>query len=339
VRIALLGAGAMGTIIGALLTEGGHDIELVDNYREHVDALNSNGAKIIGKIEKTIPVKAIMTEQLSGEYDLVLSITKHSAIEESLNGIKPFTHDDTIILTLQNGMPEEKSRRVFPEKNLMGGGMEFSGTFSGPGIAELTSEQSTLGITFGTYNGAITDKVYEIKKILESVGHIEIVDNLRGLRLTKLTDNSVVSGIQTAFACTVGSVLDDDLAMECIVQTGRECAQIIQALGVTPVEFFGILPTVERLGFETEEEKEKVKAYWATLYTPVRDQVASMLQDVRNGKKTEVENINGEMVRLGKTVGVATPCNEKIAELIKKLQDGDQKLDDAWNNREEFRRL
>lgn len=338
-KIALLGAGAMGTIIGALLTEGGYDVELVDSYKEHVEELQKNGAKIIGGIEKTIPVKAIFPNQLSGKYDLVISLTKHNGIEESLNNIKPFTHEDTVILTLQNGMPEEKSRKIFPEKNLMGGGMEFSGTFIGPGTSKLASAKETLGISFGSFDGPITEKVLEVKKVLESVGHIEITENLRGVRWTKLTDNSTFSGFQTALGCTVGEILDNDQAMDCIAEIGMECAKVIIAQGVTPVELFGLLPTRERLCFETKEEMEDVKKYWKEVYSPFRAQIASMLQDLRNGKKCEIDNINGETVRIAEILGVNVPFNKKIVEIITKLQDNELSLDDAWSNIKEFKKL
>lgn len=338
-RIALLGAGAMGTIIGALLSDGGYDVELVDNYKEHVEALQNDGAKIIGGIERTIPVKAIFPNQLSGKYDFVISLTKHSGIEESLENIKPFTTEDTIILTLQNGMPEEKSRKIFPEKNLMGGGMEFSGTFIGPGVSKLASSKETLGISFGSFEGPITDKVMEIKKIMESVGHVEVTDNLRGVRWTKLTDNSVFSGLQTALGCKLGLILENDFALDCIAYAGRECAKVIMAQGVTPVELFGLLPSEERVCFETPEEREKVKAYWKEVYSPYYEQIASMLQDIRNGKKCEIDNINGETVRIAEIVGVEVPFNKKIVELVTKLQDKEISLDDAWNNLEEFKKL
>lgn len=338
-RIALLGAGAMGTIIGSLLTEKGYDIELVDSYKEHVEALRENGAKIIGGIEKTIPVKAVFPNELSGKYDLVLSLTKHSAIIESLNNIKPFTHGDTVILTLQNGMPEEKSRTVFPEKNLMGGGMEFSGTFIGPGVSKLASAVETLGISFGSFEGPITDKVIEVKDVLGSALHIDITDNLRGVRWTKLTDNSTFSGFQTALGCTVGEILDDDQAMDCIAEIGMECAKVIQAQGVTPVELFGLLPTPERVCFRTPEEKEKVKSYWIEVYSPYRAQIASMLQDLRNGKICEIDNINGETVRIAEKVGVDVPFNRKIVEVITKLQNKDLELESAYGNLAEFRKL
>lgn len=338
-RIALLGAGAMGTIIGALITEKGFDIELIDNYEEHVSALTQKGAKIIGGIERTIPVKAILPSSVSGKYDLILSLTKHSAIIESLEAIKPFTHEDTIVLTLQNGMPEEKSKTVFPGRNLMGGGMEFSGTFIGPGITKLASAENTLGISFGSYEGPITQAVLDVKKVLECVGHVEITDNLRGVRWTKLSDNSTFSGFQTALGCTVGEILDDDQAMDCIAEIGMECAKVIKAQGVVPVELFGLLPSPERVCFSTPEEKEKVKAYWIQVYSPYRAQIASMLQDLRNGKKCEIDNINGETVRIAEKVGVDVPFNKKIVAVITGLQNKELELEKAWDNLAEFRKL
>jgi len=338
-RIAVVGVGAIGTIIGALLTENGHDVELVDNYKEHVEALRNNGAKIIGEIEKTIPVKAIYPDELSGKYDLVISTTKHGALEASLLGIKPFTHDETVILTLQNGIPEEKSRKIYNEKNLMGGGVELSGTFIGPGVSKLASGTETMCIYFGSYEGSLTDKVFEVKKILECIGRAEVTDNLRGVRLTKLTDNSCFSGLPTALGCTVGEVLDNDFALECAAHLNMECAEIIEKLGVTPVELFGLLPVKQRLGFTNKEEKEKVKAYLIRIYTPFRAQIASMLQDIRKGKSCEINEINGEMVRLAETVGVDAPFNRKIVELVTKLQNREIELKDAWNNLEEFKKL
>ena len=81
-RIALLGAGAMGTIIGALLTKAGYDVELVDNYKEHVDALNEKGAHIISGIDEIIPVKAVMNNGLTGKYDLFISMTKQTTMRD-----------------------------------------------------------------------------------------------------------------------------------------------------------------------------------------------------------------------------------------------------------------
>ncbi len=79
-RIALLGAGSIGTILGALISQGGGDIVLVDNYKKHIKALNQNGAKIGGFLNCVIPVNAILPNEMSGKYDLIISTTKQTAL-------------------------------------------------------------------------------------------------------------------------------------------------------------------------------------------------------------------------------------------------------------------
>lgn len=335
----LIGAGAMGTLIGALATESGSDITIVDNYKEHVVALNEAGAKIIGKIEKRIPVKACLPAEIEGKFDLILSITKHGAIEESLTAAKTHMAEGCVVLTLQNGFPEEKALKLFPEEQVMGGSMEFSGTFRGPGVTELASEIDTLGLTFGSYSGEITDKTRAVKQVLDGVGNIVITDNIKGIKWAKLTDNTCFSGLPTALGCEVGKVLDDDFALECAARIGSECARVIAALGIEPVEIFGLLPTVDRLVFNNDKEKEQVKEYWKKVEQPFRNQIASMLQDIRRGRKCEINEINGQVSRTGRLVGVETPYCDKVVEIVTKLQQGELKLENAWENLKEFRAL
>ena len=208
-RIALLGAGAMGTIIGAYLSEKGYDVELVDSYQEHVEALNRNGAHIVGCVDKVIPVKAVLPQDMSGKYDLVLSLTKQTTMRQALEGALPYMHDETIIMTLQNGIPEDIAAELVGMDRVVGGGMEFSGTFVGPGVSKLASAENTLGISFGRPDGKITEKTLELQRMFQdALGHCELTENLRGVRYTKLTDNSCFSGLATALGCLVGDILD-----------------------------------------------------------------------------------------------------------------------------------
>ena len=256
-RIALLGAGAMGTIIGAYLTKAGYDVELVDNYKDHVDALNEKGAHIVGFVDEIIPVKAVYDDGLTGKYDLIISLTKQTTMKEALNKAVPFMHDETLIMTLQNGIPEDIAAEIVGIDRVVGGGMEFSGTFIGPGVSKLASAKETLGISFGRPNGIIDEKALEIQKMFKNaLGHCELTDNLMGVRYTKLTDNSCFSGLATALGCLVGDILDNRTAMEIIAYTGRECAKIIKVKGIKPVELFGLCPTMENVSFETKEEFE-----------------------------------------------------------------------------------
>ena len=203
-RITLLGAGAMGTIIGAYLTEKGYDVELVDSYRDHVDALNAKGAHIVGCVDKVVPVKAVMPDQLTGIYDLVISLTKQTTMREALAGAMPYTNDKTIVMTLQNGIPEDIAAEFVGMDRVVGGGMEFSGTFVGPGVSKLASGEDTLGISFGRPDGKITEEARQIQNMFQhALGHCELTDNLLGARYTKLTDNSCFSGLATALGAAM----------------------------------------------------------------------------------------------------------------------------------------
>lgn len=336
-RIALLGAGAMGTIIGAYLTEKGYDVELVDSYLDHVNALNEKGAHIVGCVDKVIPVKAVTPDGMTGTYDLLISLTKQTTMREALAAAMPYTHDQTIIMTLQNGIPEDIAAELVGMDRVVGGGMEFSGTFIGPGISKLASGEDTLGISFGQPDGKITEQMLEIQRMFQdALGHCELTDNLRGVRYTKLTDNSCFSGLAAALGCLVGDILDNRKAMECIAYTGMEAARIIEALGVKPVELFGLCPTVENVCFSDRESLDRVIRYWTEIYTPYRGQKASMIQDLEKGRICEIKQINGKFVEDGKRVGLPTPFNDKIVELVLEIQEGRQSLDKAWQNLSRF---
>jgi 2-dehydropantoate 2-reductase len=92
-KIAVIGAGSLGTIIGALLAKGGRDVILVDANEEHVKALNKKGAKIVGFMELTIPVKAITPSQMEGTYDLIIYLVKTAYNNVALPQIIPHLHE------------------------------------------------------------------------------------------------------------------------------------------------------------------------------------------------------------------------------------------------------
>lgn len=336
-KIALIGAGAIGTILGALMTKAGEDVVLVDVNKEHVDALNKHGAKLIGHIDATIPVKAVLESEMEGKFDLIILLTKQTALRSCLASKAPFMHENTVLLTLQNGIPEDISREFVREDQVWGGGVEFSATWIGPGVAELTCDFSSVGITFGRADGEVPEKANELKKCFSGLAHAEVTDNLMGLRYTKLTDNSVFSGLPTALGCDVGKVLDSEKAMACIAHLGMEAGIIINKLGVRPIKLFGLQPLVENVCFSNKAEMENViKNYWTPIYTPYRAQIASMLQDIRLGRQCEINFIDGKFVEKAKSLGIKAPFMEKVVEIVTKLERKELKLENAWDNLDFF---
>ncbi|MFT5731205.1 MAG: 2-dehydropantoate 2-reductase [Desulforhopalus sp.] len=336
-RIALIGAGAIGTILGALISEGGEDIELVDTYKEHVAALAQNGATIKGFMNCTVPVKAIMPCDMSGKYDLIISLTKHQGLEDSLVHALQYMHDETVVLTLQNGIPEDVSRKLVGSERVMGGGVGFGATWLEPGASELTSGPSSLQITFGRLDGKITEKAKEVKKIFSLFGESKISSNIVGTRFSKLTDNATFSGMSAVLGCNNGQILDSYEAMICIAHLGSEAGLIIEKLGIQPENIFGLQPLIENVGFTTKREMDElINNYWTPIYTPYRAGIASMLQDIRKGKMCEINQINGKFVELGEQLGIDVPYMRMVVEIVTKLQNGELQLEDSWDNLKYF---
>lgn len=121
-RVAIYGSGAMGTVLGAFLAKNGQEVDFIDSYEAHVKALNEKGAKIIGQANFTVPVKAFTPDQLEGQYDIVFLFTKQTANPEVLPHLKKFLHEDSVVCTLQNGIPE------YGVDELIGGNRTVGGT-------------------------------------------------------------------------------------------------------------------------------------------------------------------------------------------------------------------
>ena len=105
-KACIYGAGSLGTVLGAYITKNGGEIDLINRNKAHVEALNKNGAKIVGTVDMTVPVKAITPDQMKDKYDIVFLLTKQLFNVEVLRGISEFMNDDCVVCTLQNGIPE-----------------------------------------------------------------------------------------------------------------------------------------------------------------------------------------------------------------------------------------
>ena len=105
--MAVMGAGSLGIIVGALLARSGQDVVLIDADEKNVDALNTKGARIAGSLDITVPVRAVVPARMQGIYDIVILLTKQTYNEAALTALLPHLGPDSTVCTLQNGIPEE----------------------------------------------------------------------------------------------------------------------------------------------------------------------------------------------------------------------------------------
>jgi len=328
-RIAIMGAGSLGTILGAFIAQN-RQIDLIDVNKAHVDAMNANGAKIIGGTEMTVKVTALTPDQMQGSYDLYFYLAKQTYNDECIAQMKEHSTDKTIFCTCQNGLPETALVAEFGEERVMGCPIGWGATYLEPGVSKLTSPISQCTSTLGTFTGKTTPELEEVKKILELMCPITVSTNLLGLRWCKVLMNATFSGISTVMGDTFGAVMDDPIGLKAVTFIGRECVRSVAASGVAMEPFHGAgfqIDFTKVFEFSNEEERLITEASAKKLWGPHRALEASMLQDLQKGRKCEIDFIVGVVSALGKQHGVPTPVCDKVVEIVKMIEGGELKLD------------
>lgn len=338
-KIAILGSGAMGTVLGAFLVKNGCQVELIDTYQAHVDALNQAGAHIIGTVDFTVPVRAITPDQMEGIYDVVFLFTKQTANPSVLPGLLPHLDEHSTVCTLQNGVPEPYIAEYIGEQRTIGGTVLWGATFVGPGVSELTQNLDNLDHYFdiGEINGEITPRIMKVKEILDHMGPTQVSTNLMASRWGKLINNACMSGMSAACGCTFGEVLANPKARACLSYLGHEVKACCEAEGhEMPTLVFGYAPdTLDLLDQAMYDANQQM--FW-DMYQVALPGKASMLQDLEKGRATEVPMINGYVSEVGKKHGIPTPFNDAVVEIVRKIEqktltlsmDNLCRFEDAW---------
>ncbi len=323
-RIAIMGAGSLGTILGAFIAKSGRNVTLVDPYKDHVDALNRDGAKVIGEVEFIQPVKACLPSEMNGIYDVVFYMTKAPSNKAALPQLLPHINENSVVITLQNGIPEEAVASYVGKERTMGGTVGWGAVFQGPGVSKLTSKIEIVekhAFEIGELDDVVKERTYKVKEILECMGHTSILPDLAGARWSKLFLNAVYSGMSVAIGGSYGDVEDNEIAFKVSTFVGNEVVKAARLNGVRLIDDFqGV--DLKELEFNNEEERQKAIEICHKLLKPQRALTASMLNDLRRGIwQTEIDEICGSVSRAGKKVGFPTPFTDKIIELVYRAQN------------------
>ncbi len=319
-RIGIMGAGSLGTIMGALLSKGGCDVDLIDVNAEHVQALNAKGARITGKMEMTVPVKALLATQMEGEYDLIFYLVKATHDEEALPQVRKHLTPAGMVVTMQNGIPEEKVARVIGRDRTLGCAIGWGATWVEPGVSMLTSELEKMTYDIGELDGQDGERLDKLVEILQLAGIPEKTTNLIGLRWTKLVANATFSGMSTVIGGTYGDVLDHPQALACAANIGKEALGILPAADIIPQPIQGF--DIRYLDFHTQKEYNNIMPIYGLIFGPHRALKASMLQDLEKGLACEINAINGAISEWAAKYGVSTPVNDKVVAIIQAIEEG-----------------
>lgn len=321
-RAAIYGAGSLGTILGAFITKNGGEIELINRNVKHVEALQKNGAHVTGTLDFVQKVTAYTIDKMEGIYDVIFLMTKQQDNRNVVTKLKDFLAEDGVIVTLQNGLPELLISEIVGEDRVLGCTVAWGATMTEPGVCELTSSPDSLTFSLGSLSKNRNKHFDEVKHLLELMGPVEVDENFIGTRWSKLLINASFSGMSAVCGDTFGAVAQRKDSRKIVQGIIKECIDVCAKGGIRiePVQGKDI---VKLLDYHNGVKKAVSFAIIPLAIKKHAKLKASMLQDLEHGKLTEVDAINGSVCDYGRKVGVPTPLNDKVVEIIHKIERGE----------------
>ena len=320
-RIAIYGAGSLGTILGAYISKGGVPVELINRNKAHVAALKEKGAQVVGTVQFTQQVVAYTPEEMNGKYDAIFLMTKQQHNKEVVQMLNDYLAEDGALVTFQNGLPEMQIADILGAERVLGCTVAWGATLKEAGVCELTSEPDALSFSLGTVCEKRNKNFDNIKAVLELMGKVDVEENFIGTRWSKLLINAAFSGMSAVLGCTFGEAAGPRASRRIVQALIKECIDVCKAGGIRiePVQGKDIVKLLDY--------NNSLKRAFSFFIIPIAIRKhaklkASMLQDLEKGKLTEVDAINGAVSEYGRRVGCPTPMNDRVVEIVHGIEQG-----------------
>jgi len=297
-KIAVVGAGAMGSIFGARFAQAGHETVLVDVAAPLVEKINADGVTVVrGDEETTTRVPATTDPGSVGPVDVVVFFTKCYHTQSAAEGARPLVGPDTVVASLQNGWGNgDVLAGVYPPEQVTVGVTYNSGLLQGPGRVVHPAEQPTL---VGSFVEDAGDGPTRLAQALTDAGlAADVVTPVRPEIWKKLVLNAATLPTASLTGMNAGALTACADTRTLVTETSNEAVQVAQALGYD---------------IDPEERATAIHA----LLEKAGPSKASMLQDFEAGRRTEIDVINGAVVKAADEVGVDVPLNRAFVQLVK----------------------
>ena len=341
-RIAIIGTGAVGGYVGAHMAQAGEDVTLVDFWPENVETIRTTGLHIshAGKVpEFTTPARALHVTELQRfskelPIDIAFVCTKSYDTAWATTMVRQYLAPGGFIVSLQNCINEETIAGIVGWGKTLGSiASAITVELCEPGHVRRASGKRGAGHTVfrvGEVHGLVTDRAREICRLLALADSAKVTQNLWGERWTKLVVNAMANGVSACTGLVSRDILLDDRLRHFTARLGSEAIRVGQALGYQLEEIHDVDP--ELIARAGEGDANAKAEYDERRLAEARRPGGgahrpSMGQDMVKGRRTEIEFLNGFIVDKSKEVGVPTPANAALTDIVKRVEKGDLRPD------------
>ena len=332
-KIIIVGAGAVGGYVGGHLARSGEDILLIDPWPEHVDYIQKNGLHFKDpNAEYTIPVEAMhvcdVQSLFKSPVDIAFIATKSYDTKWATAMISQYLAPDGFVVSLQNSINEARIAGIVGWGKTVGciaSGISVNAHKAGHIMRTvIPGKKGSVVFRVGEVHGRITQRARDLAEMLNTVDHSKVTNNLWGERWSKLVLNAMHNAVSAVTGLNSRSVAEQESPRRVSIKLGCEAVQVGQALGYDLEPIRGI--AVERfLAAAGGDDKALAEIEDIMLESAKHRTEAgrpSTAQDILKGRRTEIDFLNGLVVKEGKTVGVAAPLNEAIAAMVRQIESG-----------------
>ena len=318
-RIGIIGAGAIGSVVGGFLTKAGRDVTLIDQWPEHIETIRAKGLRLSGTPgDFVIPVKAIHIHELQSvrePFDAAFVAVKSYDTEWATALALPYlARPDGVVVDFQNGINDARVAAVAGRERTLGCVILIGAGMYEAGHALRTDTQTT-GFKIGELDGRESERARRLAEMLGDVATAVVTPNLFGERWSKLAVNCMANPLCGLSGLGSAEIRSEPGPARIAVQVGAEAITVGRECGYEVEPIYGI-ETQRFVDAAAGRDAERLLADMAAGAKKLAGGRPSMLQDVMRGRRTEIDYLNGYVVDEGRRVGVKTPFNEAVVRLV-----------------------
>jgi len=318
-RIGIIGAGAIGSVVGGMLTRAGHDVTLIDQWPDHIEAIKRHGLRLSGTCgEHLVPVKALHIHETQGlrePFDVIfISVKSYDTEWATALATVYLRQPSGIVVDFQNGINDERVAAVVGRERTLGCVIVISAGMYEPGHA-IRTDTTSVGFHLGELDGRDTPRAQELARVLSDVSPTKVTTNLWGQRWSKLAVNCMGNAIAGLSGLGSAELRLEPGPRRVAIQLGAEAIRVGRAHGHTIEPLIGI----EAQRIVDAAEGRALAGVEADLAAEAKRRTGgrpSLLQDVMKRRRTEVDFLNGHVSAEGRKKGVPTPFNDAIVAAV-----------------------